>query len=140
MANRGGGVSIRSEHALQASCVDWFRYQYADQSALLFAIPNGGARNAITGAFLKKEGVVAGVADLFYAVPHMMSARVSSKGKTIWHGCFIEMKLPNGRLSKPQHLFARRIVEAGYRYEVVRNIEEFIILIKWINDYKIVSL
>lgn len=140
MANRGGGVSIRSEHALQASCVDWFRYQYADQSALLFAIPNGGARNAITGAFLKKEGVVAGVADLFYAMPHMMSAKVSSKGKTIHHGCFIEMKLPHGRLSKPQQYFARRITEVGYRYEVIRTLDEFITLVRWINDYKIVSL
>src|SRR5690606_12582346 len=38
---------------------------------LLFAIPNGGARNPVTGATLKAEGVRRGVPDLFLAVPRI---------------------------------------------------------------------
>lgn len=36
---------------------------------LLFAIPDGGRRDAVTGAHLKAEGVRAGVPDMFLAVP-----------------------------------------------------------------------
>ena len=36
---------------------------------LLFAIPDGGRRDAVTGAHLKAEGVRAGGPDMFLAVP-----------------------------------------------------------------------
>lgn len=52
------------EHKLQCSCVKWFRLQYPKLSARLFAVPNGGRRDATTGAKLKAEGALAGVADL----------------------------------------------------------------------------
>ena len=58
------------EHALQCACVHWFRIQYPEYATLIFAVPNGGARNAITGARLKDEGVTAGVADLILLLPH----------------------------------------------------------------------
>ena len=46
------------EHSLQVCCVHWFRLQYPQYATLLFAVPNGGARNAITAGKLKAEGVV----------------------------------------------------------------------------------
>ena len=58
-----------AEHRLQCACVRWFRYQYPHHASLLFAVPNGGRRDAVTGARLKAEGVVAGVADLLLFVP-----------------------------------------------------------------------
>ena len=52
------------EHDLQVACVAWFRAAYAHHGPVLFAVPNGGSRNAIEAARLKAEGVTPGVADL----------------------------------------------------------------------------
>ena len=49
------------ESSLQIQCVRWFRYQYPSRT--IFSIPLGGNRNAVTGAILKAEGALAGVAD-----------------------------------------------------------------------------
>lgn len=57
------------EHELQKSCVKWFRLQYPEYTNLLFAIPNGGKRNAREAARLKAEGVTPGVPDLFLQLP-----------------------------------------------------------------------
>jgi hypothetical protein len=43
-----------SESKLQIAMVKWFRLQYPDH--VLYAIPNGGNRSAITGAIMKAEG------------------------------------------------------------------------------------
>ncbi len=52
------------ESAIQKNCVTWFRLQYPSIGRLLFAVPNGGARNAREAAIMKGEGVTAGVSDL----------------------------------------------------------------------------
>ncbi len=52
------------EHKIQVSMVEWFRMKYPSMRHNLFAVPNGGRRDAVTGAKLKAEGVLAGVADL----------------------------------------------------------------------------
>ncbi len=52
------------ESAIQKNCVTWFRLQYPSIGRLLFAVPNGGARNAKEAAIMKGEGVTAGVSDL----------------------------------------------------------------------------
>ena len=49
------------EHNIQVACVRWFAYQYPELQGLLFAVPNGGRRDAVTGAKLKAEGVITGV-------------------------------------------------------------------------------
>lgn len=104
------------EHRLQSACVKWFRYQYPQYSRLLFAIPNGGARNAATGRKLKEEGVVAGVADLFLSVP----------GNDGSHGLYIEMKTLEGRQSDVQKQFQYDVEKQGYKYIVCRSVEEFV--------------
>lgn len=93
----------------------WFRYRYPAYAPLLFAVPNGGARNAVTASILKAEGVVAGVADLLLLVP--------SGG---WHGLAIEMKTPTGRQSESQRAWQRAVEGQGYRYAVCRSVEGFI--------------
>lgn len=50
------------EHRIQCTCVRWFRLKYPHLFARLFAVPNGGRRDGITGARLKAEGVLPGVA------------------------------------------------------------------------------
>lgn len=102
------------EHQLQCACVRWFRYAHADLSPLLFAVPNGGRRDHITGARLKAEGVVAGVADLLLLVPSRQH-----------HALCIEMKTAKGRQSPAQKEWQQHAEAHGYRYEVVRDFETF---------------
>lgn len=80
----------------------------------LFAIPNGGFRARTTGVMLKHEGVVAGVADLFWA-----------KANRSHHGLFIEMKVKPNRQTQTQKDFQKEVTEAGYRYEVVYTFDRF---------------
>jgi hypothetical protein len=47
------------EHRIQCSCVQWFRLAYHHYHHSLFAVPNGGRRDKVTGARLKAEGVLA---------------------------------------------------------------------------------
>lgn len=56
-------VKQPSEHAEQVAFVQWFRATYP--GVLIFAIPNGGNRNPVTGLKLKLEGVTPGIPDIF---------------------------------------------------------------------------
>ena len=115
LQKRNRGKVAASEHDLQVQCINWFRYSYTKLAPLLFAIPNGGWRNATTAAKLKAEGVVAGVPDLFLAVPH---------GE--FHGLWIEMKNGKaGRLSQAQKDMHARLRENMYRCEVCHSWLEF---------------
>lgn len=120
------------EHALQCACVHWFRMQYPQYATLLFAVPNGGARNAITGARLKDEGVTAGVADLILLVPRMIKNEVN--GDLCWyntiHGLAIEMKTPTGRQSPEQRAWQAAIEAQGYKYAIVRDVLGFVKIIQ----------
>lgn len=107
----------KNEHALQVMCVRWFRI--AHKGHLLFAIPNGGARSAVTGSMLKSEGALAGVADLFLAAPSM-----AADGR-MYLGFFIEMKTTTGVLRQNQREFAESVTRSGYKYAVCRSFEQF---------------
>lgn len=89
--------------------------QYPDIGLLLFAVPNGGRRDKVSGARLKDEGVVAGVADLILMV-----------AKRGYHALLIEMKTAKGRQSPAQRYWQKLAEAQGYRYVVIRSIEEFI--------------
>ena len=100
------------EAELQRVCVRWFRLQYPQY--LLFHVPNGGRRNAREAAFLKLEGVVAGIPDLFLAV-----------GRHGFHGLFIEMKAGKNTTTPAQKEMMERLYRAGYSCAVCRSFEEF---------------
>lgn len=108
-------MRAHNESNLQKSCVRWFRLQYPKLASLLFAVPNGGARNAVTGAILKAEGVTKGVADLLLLVPNKQ-----------YHGLCIEMKTPKGHQSPSQQDWQEDVEWAGYKYVICRTAEEFI--------------
>lgn len=99
------------EHAEQVLLMQWWalaHQQFGVPEQLLFAIPNGGERNIIVAARMKKEGVRAGIPDLFLAVP-----------KGGFHGLFIEMKKPKGgRVSKNQSSMMKLLSEQGYSAKV----------------------
>lgn len=103
------------EHRIQCACVAWFRLQYPTHASALFAVPNGGRRDRVSGAKLKAEGVLPGVSDLILLLP---------RGNH--HGLLIEMKTESGKQSQAQRDWQRDMVHRGYKYMVIRSIDEFI--------------
>ena len=74
---------------------------------LMFHIPNGGSRNKLEAANLKKQGVKAGVPDLFLPV---------SRGG--YHGLFIELKYGKNKPTKKQTEWLKSLNEQGYAVAV----------------------
>lgn len=104
-----------AEHRLQEACVRWFSLQYPHLRGRLFAVPNGGRRDAVTGAKLKAEGVVPGVSDL-----------ILLKSNSRYHGLLIEMKAGKGRQSGSQRWWQSVITENDeYKYVVCRSLDDF---------------
>ena len=111
----------QEEHRIQCAIVKWFYYAYpAYRGGCLFAVPNGGHRNIQTARNLKAEGVTSGVSDLLLLVP-----------KRDYHGLCVEVKTPVGRQSENQKNWQRIIEAQGYRYEIVRSLDEFAELVRW---------
>lgn len=122
-----------AESQIQQACVFWFRRQYPKLALNLFAVPNGGSRSAVEAQIMKGEGVTAGVADVLLLVP---SGR--------YHGLCIEFKRQaykavDGKLKlaktyqrSDQKIWQAAVESVGYKYVVVRSLEEFI---KLINNY-----
>ena len=104
------------EHRIQCACVRWFNVQYPKLHGRLFAVPNGGRRDATTAAKLKAEGVVPGVADFVL----LMSNRD-------YGALLIEMKTPKGRQSDSQKKWEKTVcADAEYKYVVCRSLDDFI--------------
>ena len=114
----------QEEHRIQCAIVKWFYYAYPQyRDGCLFAVPNGGHRNIQTAARLKAEGVTSGVADLLLLVP-----------KREYHGLCVEVKTPVGRQSDNQKNWQRIIEAQGFKYCIVRSLDEFAELVRWYLD------
>ena len=99
-----------SEHQEQRAVIDWWglvHEKYGLPLFALFAVPNGGARDAITGALLKAEGVRPGALDLILAKPNETHA-----------GLFIEMKVGSNKPSDTQEAFITYLRSVGYKASV----------------------
>ena len=108
-----------TEDGLQQMCYMWFHNTYKDYRGLLFSVPNGGERDAITAKIMKATGLVPGVADMCM----------------VWKGraYFIEMKLEKGVQSKKQKDWENKITQVGKaEYKIIRSKEQFIKHIQWI--------
>lgn len=103
-------LPINSEHAMQcaviAKCAELAETNPLYE--LIYAIPNGGYRGKSQGGKLKAEGVKAGMPDL-----HLPVAR---HGR---HSLYLELKFGDGKLSKEQHWWIRRLRVEGHCVEVV---------------------
>lgn len=77
---------------------------------LLFAVPNGGSRNIIEGANLKKQGVTRGVADVILLIPKKGFASLC-----------IEFKTGIGIQSDEQKEFQRQAEKCKNKYVIVRS-------------------
>jgi hypothetical protein len=76
--------------------------QYPELS-LLHAIGNGGKRNLIEAVRMKREGVKAGVSDIFLPV---------ARGE--FHGLYIELKVKGGKTSPSQEWWIVQTTKQGY--------------------------
>lgn len=103
-----------TEHQEQSAFFVWWRMWARNLPYMAFAIPNGGARNPATGAMLKREGVTAGVPDVFVAWP--------KSGRS---GLFLEFKRKKKAVVSPEQKEAlQRLSDAGYACVVVHGWEE----------------
>lgn len=103
-----------AEDDLQMQCVRWFRLQFPQLSRLLHHSPNGGRRDTREGARFKQMGTQPGFPDLILLVP--------SKG---YHALMLELKTRTGRQQDSQKDYQRLIEAQGYRYLIVRSLEQF---------------
>jgi len=101
---------VPSEHQSQCAVISWWRLAHAGYGLpefALFAIPNGGARDPITGSRLKAEGVRPGIPDLMLAL---------KRGD--YAGLVIEMKKIGNQTNATQKEALAYFGKAGYAWEV----------------------
>ena len=108
-------AGMGSESQEQSQFVAWWKAvgQRMAPNVVMAAVPNGGARDAVTGARLKREGVVAGMPDLV-----LLCAR---SGR---HALFIEMKTKRGRVSQSQRGLFPLLEAQGYGVAVCHGWKE----------------
>ncbi len=93
------------EGAEQRALFHWAKLAQGTHPELryLHHVPNGGARDAITGARLKAQGVKAGAPDIYLDV--------ARRG---YHGLRIELKAAGGRVGKEQAEWIAFLTAQGY--------------------------
>lgn len=107
------------EGAHQASFFDWLDAKHPSVSILCFHPANEGKRSYIYGKMLKKQGMRAGVPDVFCAIPHSVAG-------VHYPGLFIEFKAGKNKLTEKQAQFKDAVMKAGYRHETVYSVDEAI--------------
>lgn len=111
------GAINRGEEREQARFMRWASTRdakaVAPQLVLLFHVPNGGKRDAFTGAQLVAMGAKRGVPDLLFPFP-----------TSSFHGLAIEMKSATGQLSDDQRQWFTRLQSCGWSCVVCRSAEE----------------
>jgi len=99
-----------SEHNLQSMVVEYIKIA-GKPHVRGVAITNEGRRSYNMGARMKRQGLVAGAADLLIALPG---------GRCGW----LEMKSHKGRQSAEQKEFQAWCLEIGHPYAVARSFDE----------------
>ena len=104
----------KTEAKIQQEIVIWFNNTYClkfhDPQYCIFSVPNDSESKEETMR-KKATGLKAGVSDLIVLLP----------GKTL----FIEVKTPTGTQSESQKEFQSHVERLGFKYFLVRNLEEF---------------
>lgn len=109
------------ESAIQISFMEWLSLQYPKIEKVTFSIPNGGQRKVWSGFRLKREGMKAGVPDIFMAYPF-----------NGYPGLFLEFKVAGRTTTPEQKEMIRLLLERGYMVRLVFNLQDAIMAT---NDY-----
>lgn len=104
-----------SEDDIQADCVFWFKMQYRSYADLIHHSTNEGKRSFAQGKRAVALGMQKGYPDLFIAV---------ARGG--WHGYFIEMKTPKGKVRPEQRKMLEELENQGYKVDIIRGVLEFV--------------
>jgi len=99
----------RDEQITQVQIIHWLRWH----KYFCFAIPNGEYRNKVTGAILKRQGVLAGCPDIEI---------ILNDGKVLW----IEVKSKKGVQSDSQKMFQKELEDRGHKYYIVRSLDDVV--------------
>ena len=110
-----------SESKIQAKCYQWYNNNFClkhhNPRGIMFSIPNELAgSNSIAMMQAIAIGLTSGVSDTIVILP---------KSKIL----FIEFKDEKGRQSDKQKVFETRILNLGYEYHLIRDVETFKALI-----------
>lgn len=100
-----------SEIQLQSRCYQAFWNKYPEYRRCLFAVPNGGTRNAVEAMSLKASGLVPGIPDMIFLC----------KGRA--YG--LEFKTETGRVSDEQAKCHEAFSRQGVSVVVVRSEAQF---------------
>lgn len=100
----------KSESKIQQEIVIWFRNNNLKTNNIIFSVPNEG-KSAKEQMFKKATGLMSGVSDLICI----------NDGEVI----FIECKDEKGKQSDKQIQFEEIVKSQGYRYILVRSLEDF---------------
>lgn len=105
----------QTEDELQAAVIEALRLQFP--RAIVAAVPNGGSRNPIEAAKMKRTGTLAGVPDIIVALP---SGRV----------CWLEVKTASGRVSGAQQGIMERLGALGHPVRVCRDVSDALAFVR----------
>jgi len=102
---------IHHESIQQRALISWVRAMAKTDNRYkwFFAIPNGGKRSKVAAVNLVREGVQAGVFDLFLPLPNKKMDKI---------GLWIEMKWGNNKLTDKQEEFCVDMVARSYYCDV----------------------
>lgn len=107
-----------NEHHLQKQVLQVVR-EARKPDVTVFACANAGRRSQRTGARMKAEGLMPGVADLCIMLPH---------GQAAW----LELKTIKGRQSVEQKGFEARCIRLGHPYCLARTLDEAVVFLKMV--------
>jgi len=121
-----------TESDIQKACVRLIRTHFKKYSPFLLKVGNGGKRTKIAAIRSLAEGELPGAADLFLAYPSPYIKKLMDSGSWImlrdkgFCGLWIEMKSKAGVQSEKQKEFQMNMESVGYKYVIVRSIDEFL--------------
>lgn len=104
-----------NEDILQAQIFRYYHNKYCTKlnnpKHSIFSVPNGGNRSKSEAMKFKATGLVAGVSDLIIIRPNEV--------------LFVELKVDKGRQSEAQKEFESTVTALGFKYHLIRSLEEF---------------
>lgn len=122
--------SKATEHQIQSALFKWLATVHPNVVA--YAIPNAARRSMAQAAYLKAEGLRAGMPDVVVA---------TARGG--FHGLYLELKTDSGKLSDHQREMLSRLADEHYACAVAYGLDDAIFLItKYLEEkwYELIEL